>query len=122
MTFLIVEDSAGIRRVLRRILAGTASAIWECTDGSEALAAYQKHRPDFVLMDLRMPRVDGLIATRQIRDYDPSARIIIVTDYQDEDMKAVALAAGAREYVLKHEIAGLPGIVSALAATDRGTH
>src|SRR6201992_1353557 len=78
MTFLIVEDNAGIRRVLRRILMGTASAIWECTDGSEALAAYQEHRPDFVLMDLRMPRVDGLIATRQIRDHDPSARIIIV--------------------------------------------
>jgi CheY-like chemotaxis protein len=121
MTFLIVDDNAGIRRVLRRILIDTASAIWECVDGSGALAAYQEHRPDFVLMDLRMPHVDGLTATRQIRDHDPSARIIIVTDYQDEDMKAAALAAGAREYVLKHEIAGLPEIVSALAATG-GTH
>src|ERR1700744_872799 len=116
MTFLIVEDNAGIRRVLRRILDGTATAIWECTDGSDALAAYEGHRPDIVLMDLRMPHVDGLTATRQIRGYDPSARIIVVTDYQDEDMKTAAFVAGAREYVLKHEIHGLPKIASSLAA------
>ena len=116
MTFLIVEDNAGIRRVLRRILAGTASAIWECDDGADALSAYEEHRPDIVLMDLRMPHIDGLTATRQIRGYDPSARIIIVTDYQDEDMKTAALEAGAREYVLKHEIADLPEIASSLAA------
>jgi CheY-like chemotaxis protein len=120
MTFLIVEDNAGIRRVLRRILAGTASEIWECADGSEALVAYEKHRPDIVLMDLRMPFVDGFTATRQIRAYDPSARIIVVTDYLDEDMKTAALEAGACAYVLKHEIAGLPEIVSSLSAQDGG--
>ena len=120
MTFLIVEDNAGIRRMLRRILAGTASAIWECADGSEALAAYEEHRPDIVLMDLRMPHVDGLAATRQIRGYDPSARIIVVTDYLDEDMKTAALEAGAREYVLKQEISGLPEIVLSLAGVDGG--
>jgi CheY-like chemotaxis protein len=119
MTFLIVEDNAGIRRVLRRILAGTASAIWECADGSEALAAYEEHRPDIVLMDLRMSHVDGLMATRQILGYDPSARIIVVTDYQDEDMKTAALEAGACEYVLKHEISSLPEIVSSVAPDNR---
>jgi CheY-like chemotaxis protein len=122
MTLLIVEDNAGIRRVLRRILVDTASTIWECADGSEALAAYEEHRPDVVLMDLRMTHVDGLTATRQIRGYDPSARIIVVTDYQDEDMKTAALEAGACEYVLKHEISGLPEIVSSLAAPDGGNH
>jgi CheY-like chemotaxis protein len=122
MTFLIVEDNAGIRRVLRRILAGTATAIWECVDGSEALAAYQEHRPDIVLMDLRMTHVDGLTATRQIRGYDPSACIIVVTDYLDEDMKTAALEAGARDYVLKQEISGLPELVSSLAASDGGNH
>jgi CheY-like chemotaxis protein len=120
MTFLIVEDNAGIRRVLRRILAGTASAIWECTDGSEALAAYEEHRPDIVLMDLRMPHVDGLTATRQIRGHDPSACIIVVTDYLDDDMKTAALEAGARDYLLKHDISGLPEIVSSLGAQDSG--
>ena len=122
MKLLIVEDNAGIRRVLRRILADTASTIWECADGSEALAAYEEHRPDIVLMDLRMTNVDGLTATRQIRSYDPSARIIVVTDYQDEDMKPAALEAGASEYVLKHEISGLPEIIFSLAATNGDVH
>jgi two-component system response regulator DegU len=119
MKLLIVEDNAGIRRILRRILVDTASSIWECTDGSEALAAYEEHHPDIVLMDIRMPGGDGLTATRQICGYDPLARIIIVTDYQDEDMKAAAMDAGAREYVLKQDIAGLPEIVSALAQPER---
>src|ERR1700683_2580841 len=106
MTLLIVDDNAGIRRVLRRLLADTASTIWECADGSEALTAYEERRPDIVLMDLRMPTVDGLTAIRLIRGYDPSARIIVVTDYLDEDIKIAALEAGACEYVLKHEISG----------------
>jgi DNA-binding NarL/FixJ family response regulator len=72
-------------------------------------------------MDLRMPHVDGLTATRQIRGYDPLACIIVVTDYQDEDMKTAALEAGAREYVLKHEISGLPEIVSSLASPNGGS-
>jgi len=116
MTFLIVEDNAGIRRLLRRTLVDTASAIWECTDGSDALAAYEEHRPDIVLMDIRMPLVDGLTATRQIRDYDPSARIIVVTDYEDDDLRAAAFNAGVRDYVLKNEISNLPEIVAFLAS------
>ena len=115
MTFLIVEDNAGIRRLLRRTLVDTASAIWECTDGSDALAAYEEHRPDIVLMDIRMPLVDGLTATRQIRDYDPSARIIVVTDYEDDDLRAAAFNAGVRDYVLKNEISNLPEVVAFLA-------
>jgi DNA-binding NarL/FixJ family response regulator len=67
-----------------------------------------------------MPHVDGLTATRQIRGHDPSGRIIVVTDYLDEDMKTAALEAGARDYVLKHEISGLPEIALALAAPDAG--
>lgn len=63
MTILIVEDNAGIRRLLRRAFVETASAIWECSDGAGALAVYERHRPDFVLMDIRMPQMDGLTAT-----------------------------------------------------------
>lgn len=118
MKLLIVEDNASIRRMLRRILGETASTIWECADGSVALAAYEEYHPDIVLMDIRMPGVDGLTATSQICGYDPAARIIIVTDYEDEDMRAAALSAGARRYVLKHEIASLPEIVSSLAGRD----
>ena len=66
MTVLIVEDNSGVRSLLRRALLGTACQVWECGDGADALPSYEEHRPDVVLMDIRMPRLDGLAATRQI--------------------------------------------------------
>jgi two-component system response regulator DegU len=117
MTVLIVEDNAGIRRLLRRTLLDSASAVWECFDGADALAIYENHRPDVVLMDIRMPRMDGLTATKQIREFDPSARIVIVTDYEDEDLRAAAFQAGACGYALKQELSDVPRILCSLMGT-----
>ena len=111
MTVLIVEDNASVRRLLRRAVQQVATAIWECGDGVEALAAYSEYRPDFVLMDVRMPILDGLSATRQIRKADPQARIIIVTDCDDEDMRAAASKAGASGYVLKQDLTTLEALI-----------
>jgi DNA-binding NarL/FixJ family response regulator len=83
------------------------------------LAAYEQHHPDFVLMDVRMPGTDGLAATRHICARHPEARIVVLTDYQDEDVKTAALEAGACAYVLKHEMSNLPEVLSALAEADR---
>lgn len=113
MKILVVDDNAGIRRVLRRSLADTANEIQECTDGCDALDTYERYRPDVVLMDVRMTVMDGLTATRQIRNSYPQARIIVVTDYDDDDLRAAALKAGACDYVLKEELANLPEIVVA---------
>ena len=114
MKLLIVDDNEGIRRLLRRTLAEMAGTVWECKDGSDALAAYEEHRPDIVVMDIRMPIMDGLTATRQIRKYDPYARIIIVTEYEGDDMRAAALEAGALECVQKCDISSLPDIISSV--------
>ena len=114
MTVLIVEDNSGMRSLLRRALAGTASQIWECTDGAEALEAYTKHRPDVVLMDMRMPQMDGLRASRLILQTYPSARIVIVSDYDDEDLRLAATAAGAYGYTLKQDLADLIDLLQAL--------
>ncbi|HTV04070.1 MAG TPA: response regulator transcription factor [Acidobacteriaceae bacterium] len=111
MTVLIVEDNDGIRRLLRRALFETASIVLECRDGADALDAYTRHRPDVVLMDVRMPRLDGLTATRQIRQFDPSAKIVIVTDYDDDDLRAAAVEAGACDYALKQNLAVLPVLI-----------
>jgi len=121
MKILIVDDNAGIRRALRRSLEDTANEIRECTDGCDALDIYEEYRPDVVLMDVRMTVMDGLTATRQIRSSDPEAQVIIVTDYDDEDLRAAALKAGACNYVLKEELANLSEIVAACAreGTDR---
>ena len=69
---LIVEHNAGVRRLLRTAVAGIAAVTWDCCDGADALEAFTMHQPDIVLMDIRMPIMDGLAATRQIRLVHPN--------------------------------------------------
>ena len=112
MTVLIVEDNAGVRRLLRRAMERIATEVWECEDGSHALANYRDHAPDLVLMDVRMPIMDGLAAVKQIRRFDPVARIIMVTDYDDEELRLAASGAGAWGYTLKQNLTGLEALVA----------
>ena len=114
MTVLIVEDNSGVRTVVRRALLETASRVWECSDGADALKSYLAHRPDFVLMDIRMPRMDGLKATRQILQSDPSAKVVMVSDYDDDDLRRAASAAGACGYTLKQDLSEMIELLRAL--------
>ena len=104
---LIVEDNAQVRRMIRALVEDFDSEVCECEDGAEAFAAFQKHRPDWVLMDLAMPRSNGLAATRQIMAAFPEARIAIVTNFDDANMRRAAQEAGACEYFLKENLIDL---------------
>jgi len=107
---LIVEDNPQMRRMVRAVVADLAEAIAECRDGDEAVMAYaaqQFSRDDWVLMDLQMPGVGGLEATRRIRAAFPDANIIIVTQYDDPHWRAAAAQAGACGYVLKENLLDL---------------
>jgi len=104
MKLLIVEDNPQMRQLIRSVVADLVEAVAECGDGEEAIAAYAAQQfsgADRVLMDWRMPRIDGLEATRRIRADFPDANIIIVTQYDDPYWRAAATRAGARGYVLK---------------------
>lgn len=107
MTILIVEDNPLMRAMIRETVSAYADAIAECSDGDEAFAAYQASLPDWVLMDIQMPRVDGLTATRQIKSAYPTANICIVTDYGDAETRRAAKRAGATAFVLKENLAEL---------------
>src|SRR5882724_3674175 len=111
MRLLIVEDNYQMRRLIKRIVGDTAEAIFECGDGSEALAAYRAHQPDWVLMDIEMKRLDGISATRQIKAAFPEARIVIVSEYDHPDWRDEARSAGAYQYVLKENLGELRGIL-----------
>jgi DNA-binding NarL/FixJ family response regulator len=88
--------------------------VWECSDGRQALAAFQEYRPDIVLMDVQMPDMDGLTATKQIRDLEPSACIVMVTDHDDDDLRKAAAEAGASDYLLKQDLMNLSEVLSNL--------
>ena len=113
MTLLIVEDNPAMRRLIRRLVADLADEIGECGDGVEAEARYAELQPDWVLMDIEMPHLDGITATRRIKAAFPAARILIVTNYNDAALRATALAAGACGYVLKENLLTLKDILTA---------
>lgn len=113
MTVLIVDDNEPMRRALKALVGDFADAVYECTDGVEALAAYAAHRPDWVLMDIEMVKLDGLAATRQIKAYDPAARVVIVTAYDDAELRERAREAGAFAFVAKENLMDLHGILGA---------
>ena len=104
MTVLIVDDSPQFRELIRAVLAGLVDEVNECADGDEAVAAYSAQRPDWVLMDLQMARLGGLEPTRRLRAADRTARVLIVTDYDDVHWRAAAIEAGACGYVLKENL------------------
>ncbi|HLM61016.1 MAG TPA: response regulator transcription factor [Pyrinomonadaceae bacterium] len=104
MNLLIVEDNDKMRRMIRNIVADLAERIDECADGDEALSLYEAVQPDFVLMDIQMKNTNGIAATRQIRERFADARIIIVTNYNDQAFRQSAREAGAFGYLLKENL------------------
>jgi len=112
MKILIVDDSERMRQMIRTFIADISTEIVECDDGSEALAAYREHRPDIVLMDLKMARMDGFAATSQIIRYFPETRIVIVSQWDGAQFREAARLAGAEAMVSKSDLLPLRGILA----------
>jgi DNA-binding NarL/FixJ family response regulator len=111
LKLLIADDYAPMRQTLRALLSPLASEIREATDGGQAERLFAEQQPDWVVMDVQMRPVNGLAATRAIRSRFPAARIVIVTQYDDANLRAEATACGACAYVLKDDLATLPQIL-----------
>jgi DNA-binding NarL/FixJ family response regulator len=100
---LLVDDDALVRAGLSMMLngAGDLIIVGEAGDGDQVPAAVAKHKPDVVLMDLRMPRVDGITATRRLRSAPQPPEVIVLTTFDADENVLGALRAGASGFLLK---------------------
>lgn len=100
---LLVDDDALVRGGLRMILSSSKEleVVGEAADGADAVAAVRAHRPDVVLMDIRMPQMDGIAATAALRLLPDAPRIIVLTTFEADDHVVNALRAGADGFLLK---------------------
>jgi DNA-binding NarL/FixJ family response regulator len=101
---LIVDDHAVVREGLRLLFATVpdVEVVGMAADGAVAVELARGLAPDVVLMDLGMPKLDGIEATRRIVARDRDAKVVVLTSYSDEERMIAALRAGAISYVLKH--------------------
>lgn len=100
---LIVDDHPVVREGLRTMLSNdqTIEIVGEAYDGMEAVAMVTEKKPNVVLMDIRMPKMDGIEATRRIQNEYPSVAVIVLTMYDDDTYVIDAVRAGANGYLLK---------------------
>ena len=103
VSVLLADDQRLVRESLATLLGllDGIELVATASDGGEACALAARHRPQVVLMDLRMPRVDGIEATRRLREHHPDVRVIALTTYADDETVLAALRAGARGYLTK---------------------
>lgn len=117
---LLVDDQALFREGLRTLLSiePTVLVVGEAKDGAQALELVEQTHPSVVLMDLRMPGMDGVTATRRIRARFPRAQVLVLTTFDDDASIFEAVRAGAVGYLLKD--ASAETLLAAIRAADRG--
>jgi CheY-like chemotaxis protein len=103
-TLLIVDDNREMRQLIKSIVGQACDEVFECEDGDEVLDAFRALRPDWVLMDVEMKRMDGLKATSNLLSSYPEAKVIIVTKHSDVPMRLAASEVGARFLVGKEDL------------------
>jgi DNA-binding NarL/FixJ family response regulator len=118
---VLADDQRLVRESLATLvgLLDGVELVATASDGEQACALVAEHEPEVVLMDLRMPRVDGIEATRRLRETHPDVRVIALTTYADDDSVLGALRAGARGYLTKDSSAeDIREAILAVAAGD----
>ena len=118
---MLVDDHPEFREVVKALLQASAVEFEECGDGDDAVRDYPRVRPDIVLMDIAMKGMDGLKATAQIKAAWPDARVFMLTQYDDPDLRSAAERAGAAGYLLKEDLSQLQRLVRSVAAIP-GAH
>ena len=112
---MIVDDHAEMRTFIRSLLSGIAQEFVECARGEAAIARFASERPDWTIMDICMPGINGFGATRQIKAQFPEARVLIITQHDNPKLRDLAVEAGATGFLSKEELTRLDGIITGSA-------
>lgn len=118
MNIIIVDDDPLVVESLKIIINANGIDILDVGyDGLQAVELYTKHKPDLILMDIRMEKLNGIEAAKEILKVDNNAKILLITTFQDDGYIGVALSLGCKGYILKQNI---KGIVPAINAVHSG--
>lgn len=98
---MIVDDAAFMRMRASKVLTENGYEVVEAVDGEDAIHKYRLERPDIVLMDITMPRMDGISAVKAIMSDDPSARVVMCSALGQQSSVMESIKAGARDFILK---------------------
>ncbi len=116
MKILIADDNKRVRELLKKLLLSSIHQVElvESANGEEAVKCYLREKPDLVLMDIVMDRLDGLKATQRIVATNSEAKIIIVSQLSEDDYKQESLNSGAIEFLNKENLSELPRLIEKL--------
>lgn len=98
---LVVDDAAFMRMRMSKILTEAGHDVIQASNGVEAVSTYKEKHPDAVLMDITMPEMDGLTALKEIREFDPAAKVAMVTALGQQQIVLDALKTGAKDFLVK---------------------
>lgn len=117
MNLIIIDDDPLVVNSLRTIIAANGIEVLAAGyNGLDAVELYKKHKPNLVLMDIRMEKMNGIDAARKIIDIDENANILLITTFQDDEYIASALSIGCKGYILKQNIQGILPAINAVFA------
>ncbi|NLY85774.1 MAG: response regulator transcription factor [Tissierellia bacterium] len=115
MKIIIVDDDPLVVNSLKTIVNASGIEVLAVGyDGIQAVDLYKKHKPDLILMDIRMEKMNGIEATREIIEYDPEAKILLITTFQDDEYILSAINLGCKGYILKQNIEGIIPAINAV--------
>ena len=98
---LVIDDESEVRHLIRRVLQKMGHEVIEAADGADTMQLIRHERPDLVLLDIHMPKLDGIATMSDIRDVDPTLPVVMVTGDLDLERVKLALERGASEYITK---------------------
>ena len=112
MRIMIVDDNELMRKEIAKSVALQTDTVLECCDGESAVLSYSDFKPDWILMDIKMPKMNGITAAKKIKEIIPGINIAFVTGYDNYSYREAAKSIGIEYFFLKNDLLSIRGKIS----------